>query len=223
MSFSSAATSIATEPRITGVAPSSARTMKYSSAVPRQTERVAALTVRAVHDRHDVGDGVSHLERALESAEGRGTSPGAGVVASGDADEHLGPVFADGSLGWCGTSAGASLGRFLRQLRGTSSSRLASREKSVYMLSRRTAFQLGGLLASVPAFKGVATAQIPIAAEDDALIQAFSAGRLDVDPERIVFVSPLPGVEGDGSRESPRRDLITVIAEAVLPSTVFEG
>ena len=39
-------------------------------------------------------------------------------------------------------------------------------------------------------------------------------GRIDVVPERIVYVAPLPGEDGDGTADNPRRDLKAVIEEA---------
>lgn len=52
------------------------------------------------------------------------------------------------------------------------------------------------------------------APEDLALVAAFEEGRLDVAPENVIHVAPLPGDDGDGSRESPRRDIIAVVSEA---------
>ncbi|MGH1341946.1 MAG: MYXO-CTERM sorting domain-containing protein [Nannocystales bacterium] len=39
-------------------------------------------------------------------------------------------------------------------------------------------------------------------------------GRIDVEPERIIHVAPLPGEDGDGTAANPRRDLKTVVEEA---------
>lgn len=52
------------------------------------------------------------------------------------------------------------------------------------------------------------------APEDAAMIDSLLEGRVDVTPERIVHVAPLPGDDGDGTLESPRRDLIAVVAGA---------
>ena len=52
------------------------------------------------------------------------------------------------------------------------------------------------------------------APEDAAMVASLLEGRVDVTPERIVHVAPLPGDDGDGSAARPRRDLIQVIARA---------
>lgn len=45
-------------------------------------------------------------------------------------------------------------------------------------------------------------------------VQPLLEGRVDVPPERIVFVAPLPGDDGEGTVDDPRRDLKAVIEEA---------
>lgn len=72
------------------------------------------------------------------------------------------------------------------------------------------------LLALTLARPGAAAAQAAHspASDDASLVAALLAGRVDVAPERIVHVAPLPGADGDGSAASPRRDLIAVVAEA---------
>ncbi|MBO6933551.1 MAG: hypothetical protein JJ863_01205 [Deltaproteobacteria bacterium] len=52
------------------------------------------------------------------------------------------------------------------------------------------------------------------APEDAAMIASLLEGRVDVTPERVVHVAPLPGEDGDGSAANPRRDLIRVVANA---------
>ncbi len=69
-------------------------------------------------------------------------------------------------------------------------------------------------------FAGKGSAQVPIAPEDQSLVTALSEGRVDVTPERIVYVAPMPGEDGDGTRESPRRDLIRVIREVEAGTAV---
>lgn len=58
------------------------------------------------------------------------------------------------------------------------------------------------------------------AAEDLELVSPILEDRLDQTPERIVYVAPLPGVDGDGTRESPRRDLIAVVDEATAGTAI---
>jgi hypothetical protein len=66
-------------------------------------------------------------------------------------------------------------------------------------------------LAAPSAFADVPT---PTAADLER-IEPLLVGRIDVRPERIIYVAPLPGADGDGSTpDSPRRDLKAVIAEA---------
>ncbi len=69
-------------------------------------------------------------------------------------------------------------------------------------------------LLSLTPLTAAAQAEHTPTAEDAALVASLLADRVDVPPERIVHVAPLPGVDGDGSEASPRRDLIEVVAEA---------
>lgn len=67
---------------------------------------------------------------------------------------------------------------------------------------------------SAPLSIASAQAEHAPAPEDAALVSSLLEGRVDVTPERVVHVAPLPGEDGDGSEANPRRDLIRVIAEA---------
>lgn len=57
-------------------------------------------------------------------------------------------------------------------------------------------------------------------AEDLALVEPILAGRVDVEPEEIIYVAPPGGPDGDGSAQSPRRDLISVVAEATAGQAI---
>jgi hypothetical protein len=74
---------------------------------------------------------------------------------------------------------------------------------------------LGSLLAcaSAPLAVSAQAGHVPAPA-DAALVASLLEGRVDVAPERVVHVAPLPGEDGDGSAANPRRDLIAVVAEA---------
>jgi MYXO-CTERM domain-containing protein len=64
-------------------------------------------------------------------------------------------------------------------------------------------------------------AAVPVpAAEDMALVEPILEGKIDVEPEQIIHVAPLPGPDGDGSEGAPRRDLITVVAEATAGQAI---
>ena len=82
----------------------------------------------------------------------------------------------------------------------------------------RLGSRVGTWLGSVGlwAAASVASASVPDPTTADLeRIAPLLEGRVDVEPERIVYVAPLPGAEGDGSTAAtPRRDLKTVIAEA---------
>lgn len=78
------------------------------------------------------------------------------------------------------------------------------------MTTRASAFALTLLWTALTA----AQATHSPAPEDAAMIDMLLEGRVDVTPERIVHVAPLPGDDGDGSAENPRRDLIRVVASA---------
>ncbi|NOY91709.1 MAG: hypothetical protein GXP55_10960 [Deltaproteobacteria bacterium] len=58
-------------------------------------------------------------------------------------------------------------------------------------------------------------AQVPTPApEDMALVSGLLADRLDVTPERVVYVAADAGPDGAGTRADPRRDLLDVFANA---------
>lgn len=62
---------------------------------------------------------------------------------------------------------------------------------------------------------GPAAGQIPEPRPEDlALVADLLAQRLDIEPERIVYVAPGDGPDGSGTRDDPRRDLIAVFEEA---------
>ncbi|MEM7606726.1 MAG: hypothetical protein AAF411_15325, partial [Myxococcota bacterium] len=62
--------------------------------------------------------------------------------------------------------------------------------------------------------------EIEPANEDAELVRTLLEGRVDVEPERVVHVAPLPGPDGDGTATSPRRDLISVVDEAVAGTAI---
>ncbi len=78
---------------------------------------------------------------------------------------------------------------------------------------------MAGLPLGLPPIVTAAAAPPP-APRDLALVEPILEGKTDVEPEQIVFVAPLPGVDGDGTATSPRRDLISVVAAATAGQAI---
>lgn len=67
----------------------------------------------------------------------------------------------------------------------------------------------------------VVQAAVPVPADEDfALVEPILANKIDVEPEQVIHVAPLPGPDGDGSEASPRRDLIAAVAEATAGQAI---
>ncbi|MBL4686288.1 MAG: hypothetical protein JKY37_16965 [Nannocystaceae bacterium] len=88
--------------------------------------------------------------------------------------------------------------------------------------SKRRHYHFGfAVLASSLLASAVAQAQpYTPAAEDLELVAPILEGRIDVQPEQIIYVAPPGGPDGDGTLGSPRRDLITVVGEATAGTAI---
>ncbi len=81
-------------------------------------------------------------------------------------------------------------------------------------VGRWLAFVVAAALASL-ARTPAARSQVPTPAPEDLdLVSGLLADRLDVTPERVVYVAADAGPDGAGTRADPRRDLLDVFANA---------
>jgi len=85
------------------------------------------------------------------------------------------------------------------------------------MVGKSLGWLPGLAFAGVVALTGTNRAKAQVyepAPEDWALVADLLVDRVDLSPERVVYVAPPGGADGDGSRDNPRRDLISAVRDA---------